>query len=64
MSLNRIQIAIFDRLSTEKSMSPDEYVRNFSQQYLCKEVGSVSALTEEEADRWITKAYLDSLEQQ
>lgn len=62
MPLNRIQMAIFAQLSREKDLEPDLYAHTYSEQVLAKQVDTLAQLSEEEADAWITRAYLESLE--
>ena len=62
MQLNRIQKQIFNELFQKSGMEPDDYIKTFSQEYLCKQMDTFSELTEDDADTWITKAYLKSLE--
>lgn len=61
MQLNTIQQKIFTSLSADHDMTLDEYVKNHAHLYLGRAVTSAEELTEEEADAWITKAYLESL---
>ncbi len=61
MSLNRIQIQIFKKLSSELNMELEDYLLRFSKEYICRVVKTLEDLTEAEGDTWITKAYLESL---
>jgi hypothetical protein len=62
MNINKIQLAIFTKMAKEKSVEIDEFIEKFSNHYLGKTVRGVDQLLEEEADTWINKAYLESLE--
>ena len=61
MGLNRIQIQIFKKLSSELKLETEEYIQQFSKEYIQRTVKTLEDLTEAEADAWITKAYLKSL---
>lgn len=61
MKLNRIQIQIFKNLSQEKGLEVDQYVQQFSQEYLFMQKQRLEDLSEKEGDSWISKAYLQSL---
>ncbi len=61
MKLNRIQVQIFQKLSCEKSMELEEYLLNFSKDNINRPISTLEELTENEADIWITKSYLESL---
>ena len=61
MRLNRIQIEIFKKLSSELQLETEDYLQQFSQEYIKRTVYKLEDLTEAEADAWITKAYLQSL---
>jgi len=61
MKLNRIQIQIFKKLSKEKNLEIDQYIQQYSQEYLCLQKQRLDELSEEEGDSWISKAYLQSL---
>lgn len=60
--MNRIQIEIFKKLSSEKEMSGDEYVTAFSEELIDKNISMLDQLSEKEADEWIAKVYIQSLE--
>lgn len=64
MELNKIQEQIFIRLSNEHNMTLDQYVNQYSVTYLGTNVKKAENLTEEAADTWITKAYIQSLNQE
>ncbi len=61
MGLNRLQIQIFTKLSSEKKLEIEDYLRTFSKQYIDRTTMTLEDLTEKEGDTWITKAYLESL---
>jgi hypothetical protein len=61
MALNRVQIQIFPKLCSTHNQELEEYLLAYSEEYIGRSVDSLDALTEEEADVWITKAYLKSL---
>lgn len=61
MLINRIQARIFGQLCAKKNMEQDEYICSYSEEYLEKRVNCLAELTEEDGDRWITRAYLQSL---
>lgn len=61
MLMNRIQTQIFKKLSAENKLSLNEYVSGFSEEFVGYPIQNIEDLTEEEADTWITKAYLKSL---
>jgi len=61
MQLNRIQIKIFDKLSKEKNLDPDEYIKQYSMEFICVQRDGRQDLSEEEGDNWIHRAYLLSL---
>lgn len=60
--MNRIQLEIFKKLSSEKGMSSDEYIGAFSGELIGKNIGKLDQLSEKDADEWITKVYIQSLE--
>ena len=60
-SVNRIQMKIFEKLAAEKDMDIEEFLSNHSPEYIGRKVTDLADLREEEADSWITKAYLESL---
>ena len=61
MKLNRIQIKIFEKLSKEKSLETDDYIKQYSMEFIDIQRDKLIELNEEEADNWINKAYLLSL---
>ena len=61
MGLNRIQIQIFKKLSSDLKLETEEYLQQFSKEYIQRTVNTLDDLTEAEADVWITRAYLESL---
>ena len=61
MKLNRIQIKIFEKLSKEKGLETDDYIRQYSTKFIDVQRDGLQELSEEEADNWINKAYLLSL---
>lgn len=61
MQLNKIQQQIFASLSKDHQMDLDTYVATYSPKYLDRQLSSAADLTEEQADAWITKAYIQSL---
>ena len=61
MKLNRIQIQIFKKLSSELDLEMKDYLHRFSKEYIDRVINSLDDLTEKEGDTWITKAYLESL---
>lgn len=61
MKLNRIQIQIFIKLAKDQQLDVEEYLKRYSRKYIGQTVSSLDDLTEDDADAWITKAYLDSL---
>ena len=61
MNLNRIQVAIFDKLSKDKGLEVDAYIKQYSMEFICLERDSLQDLSEEEGDTWINKAYYMSL---
>lgn len=61
MGLNRLQIHIIEKLSSELDLEMDAYILKFSEEYLGRIAISANDLTEEEGDAWITKAYLKTL---
>ncbi|WP_320171139.1 hypothetical protein [Maridesulfovibrio sp.] len=61
MKLNRIQILIFNKLSNEKGLEVDSYVKKYSVEYVGVQRDSLQDLTEEEGDAWINKSYIISL---
>ena len=61
MELNRIQVMIFKKLSKEKGLDPDEFIKQYSMEFICVQRDRLEDLTEEEGDNWIHKAYLLSM---
>ncbi|BHH82476.1 hypothetical protein [Desulforhopalus sp. 52FAK] len=61
MQLNRLQVHILEKLSSELDLEIDAYLLQFSMEYIERIVMSLDDLTEEEGDTWITKAYLKTL---
>lgn len=61
MKLNRIQIQIFAKLSKEKGLETDDYIKQYSTEFIAMQRDGLLDLGKEEADRWINKAYLLSL---
>lgn len=61
MKLNRIQIMIFKKLSKEKGLDADNYIQQYSIEFICMQRDSLQDLSEEEGDNWIHRAYLLSL---
>lgn len=61
MKSNRMQIQILRKLSNELNLEMEEYLFRFSKEYICRVIKTLEELTEQEADTWITKAYLESL---
>jgi hypothetical protein len=61
MGLNRLQIQILKKLSSDLNLEMEDYLLKFSKEYICRGIKTLDDLTEKEADDWITKAYLKSL---
>lgn len=61
MPLNRIQQRIFSQLCAARNMVGDAYIATYCREYLDKDVSCLAELTEEDADIWITRAYLQTL---
>lgn len=61
MGLNRLQIQILKKLSSEQNLEVEEYLCTFSKQYIDRTSKTLDDLTEKEGDTWITKTYLESL---
>ncbi|WP_319574078.1 hypothetical protein [uncultured Desulfobacter sp.] len=61
MKLNRIQIKIFEKLSKEKGIDPDDYINQYSMEFINMQRDRIEDLSEEEGDNWIHRAYLLSL---
>lgn len=62
MKLNRIQIMIFNKLSKEKGLDADAYIKHYSMEFICMQRDSLQDLSEEEGDNWIHRAYLLSMQ--
>jgi len=61
MKLNRIQIKIFEKLSKEKGIDADDYVNQYSMEFIHMQRDRLQDLSEEDGDNWIHRAYLLSL---
>lgn len=61
MKLNRIQIMIFEKLSKEKGIDADDYINQYSMEFINMQRDRLQDLSEEEGDNWIHRAYLLSL---
>ena len=61
MQLNRIQMQIFKKLSADKGLEVDAYIKQYSQHFLSVDKERMDQMTEEEGDAWIEKAYIQSL---
>jgi len=61
MKLNRIQTQIFVKLAKEKDLDVEEYFTRYSRKYLNRQISSLDDITEDEADAWINRVYLESL---
>nr|WP_319494313.1 hypothetical protein [uncultured Desulfobacter sp.] len=61
MKLNRIQVMIFNKLSKEKNLDADAYIKQYSMEFICLQRDSLEDLSEEEGDNWIHRAYLLSM---
>ena len=61
MKLNRIQIMIFEKLCKEKGLETDDYIKQYSTEFIDVQRDGLQELSVEEADKWINKAYLLSL---
>ena len=59
--MNRLQVHIFKKLSSESDMEIEDYLISFSKENINRSISTLEELTEEEADSWITKLYLKSL---
>jgi len=62
MKLNRIQIKIFEKLSSEKGLETDAFIKRYSLEFIGIQRDRLQDLSEEEGDMWINKAYLLSLQ--
>lgn len=61
MKLNRIQVMIFEKLSKEKGLEADDYIKQNSVKFIDVQRDGLQDLSEEEGDLWINKAYFLSL---
>ena len=61
MGLNRLQIQILKKMSSDLNLEMEDYLQRFSKEYLHRVIKTLEELSEQEADTWITKAYLKSL---
>lgn len=61
MKLNRIQIKIFEKLSREKGLETDAFVKQYSFEFIGIQRENLQELSEEEGDIWINRTYLLSL---
>jgi len=61
MKLNRIQILIFKKLSKEKDLEVDVYIKQYSVEFIDNQRDRLQDLSETEGDMWINKAYVLSL---
>lgn len=61
MALNRLQFQIFKQLSGSHNLELEEYLLQFSRKYVQRLITTLDDLSENEADSWITKAYIESL---
>lgn len=52
---------IFETLSKEKNLEVDDYIKQYSQKFIHVKRDGIQNLDEDEADKWINKAYLLSL---
>lgn len=52
---------IFKKLSKEKGLDADDYIQQYSIEFICMQRDSLQDLSEEEGDKWIHRAYLLSL---
>ena len=60
--MNRIQQAIFKQFATRHKLELNEFIQTYSAQYIGTQLDSIDDITEEDADIWINKAYLESLD--
>lgn len=61
MNLNRIQISIFKKLSKERNLEVDSYIKEYAMEFIDVQRDRLQGLSEEEGDMWINKAYFLSL---
>ncbi len=52
---------IFNKLSKEKNLDADAYIKQYSMEFICLQRDSLEDLSEEEGDNWIHRAYLLSM---
>ena len=52
---------IFNKLSKEKNLDADDYIKQYSMKFICLQRDSLEELSEEEGDNWIHRAYLLSM---
>lgn len=52
---------IFNKLSKEKNLDPDDYIKQYAMEFICMQRDRLEDLSEEEGDNWIHRAYLLSL---
>ena len=48
-------------MSSDLNLEMEDYLQRFSKEYLHRVIKTLEELSEQEADTWITKAYLKSL---
>lgn len=61
MKLNRLQVQIFKKMSSDLDMEIEEFLTKFSEENINRPISTLEELMEEEADIWITKSYLKSI---
>lgn len=61
MKLNRMQVLIFKKLSKEKDLDTDSYIKKYAMEFIGIQRNRLQDLSEEEGDNWIHQAYLLSL---
>lgn len=52
---------IFEKLSKEKGIEADAYIKQYSMEFIETQRDRLRDLSEEEGDMWINRAYLQSL---
>ncbi|WP_320044456.1 hypothetical protein [uncultured Desulfobacter sp.] len=52
---------IFNKLSKEKNLDVDDYIKQYSMEFICLQRDSLGELSEKEGDNWIHRAYLLSM---
>ncbi len=62
MHVNKIQVQIFTKLGKDHNMSTDEYIARYAEEYIGKKLEKLEDMTEEEGDKWIAKAFVQSLQ--